>query len=265
MSMYDRYQHLKFSSRDGVLTITLDHPPTNAVTAGMHEDFKTVFTTINQDPNTKVAVLTGAGERAFSAGGDINEMVRLLDDPMAAVHAMREATDMIYGLLRLEKPIIARINGHAIGLGATLALFCDLTYAVETAKLGDPHVAVGYTAGDGGALIWPQLIGYQRAREYLLTGDPIMAKDAAEFGLITRAVPADKLDEVVYGMANRLASGASFAINSTKQAINMVLRRQFESIVEAHSGLELMSHFTADHAEAAHAFLEKRKPNFTGK
>ncbi|MCD2172233.1 enoyl-CoA hydratase/isomerase family protein [Rhizobium sp. C4] len=265
MSVYDRYKHLKFSSRGSVLTITLDAPPTNAVTAGMHEDLKTVFITINQDPDTKVVVVTGAGDRAFSAGGDVNEMVRLLDQPMAAVLAMREASDMLYGLLRLEKPIIARINGHAIGLGATLALFCDLTYAVETAKLGDPHVAVGYTAGDGGALIWPQLIGYQRAREYLLTGDPIIAKDAAEIGLITRAVPADKLDETAYGMAERLASGASFAINSTKQAINMVLRSQFEAVIEAHSGLELMSHFSADHAEAAHAFLEKRKPVFTGK
>lgn len=265
MKAYDRYKHLRFSSGGGVLTITLDAPPTNAVTAGMHEDLKTVFTTVNQDPETKVVVITGAGDRAFSAGGDVNEMVRLLDQPMAAVHAMREAADMLYGLLRLEKPIIARINGHAIGLGATLALFCDLTYAVETAKLGDPHVSVGYTAGDGGALIWPQLIGYQRAREYLLTGDPIIAKDAADIGLITRAVPADKLDETAYGMANRLASGASFAINSTKQAINMVLRSQFEAVIEAHNGLELMSHFSADHAEAAHAFLEKRKPNFTGK
>ncbi len=265
MKAYDRYKHLRFSSGGGVLTITLDAPPTNAVTAGMHEDLKTIFTTVNQDPETKVVVITGAGDKAFSAGGDVNEMVRLLDQPMAAVHAMREAGDMLYGLLRLEKPIIARINGHAIGLGATLALFCDLTYAVETAKLGDPHVSVGYTAGDGGALIWPQLIGYQRAREYLLTGDPIIAKDAADIGLITRAVPADKLDETAYGMANRLASGASFAINSTKQAINMVLRSQFEAVIEAHNGLELMSHFSADHAEAAHAFLEKRKPNFTGK
>ncbi|MBD0416753.1 enoyl-CoA hydratase/isomerase family protein [Oryzicola mucosus] len=265
MSAYDRYKHLKFSSRSGVLTITLESGSTNAVTAGMHEDFKTLFTTINQDSDTKVVVITGAGERAFSAGGDVNDMVKLLSEPMVAAHSMREAGDMLYGLLRLEKPIIARINGHAIGLGATLALFCDLTYAVETAKIGDPHVAVGYTAGDGGALIWPQLIGYQRAREYLLTGDPIIAREAAEIGLITRAVKADKLDETVYGIADRLASGASFAINSTKQAINMVLRRQFEAVIEAHNGLELMSHFTADHAEAAHAFLEKRKPNFTGK
>jgi len=263
--MYDGYQALKLSREAGVLTVTLDNPPTNAVTEAMHAELRTLFPRINQDDATKVVVLTGAGERAFSAGGDVNDMIRLIGDPAATIRSMKEATDTVYGLLRLEKPIIARINGHAIGLGATLALFCDLTYAVETAKIGDPHVAVGYTAGDGGALIWPQLIGYARAREYLLTGDPLPAKTAAEIGLITRAVERETLDETAYGMARRLASGATVAINTTKQAINLVLRRQFESIVEAHVGLELMSHFTADHAEAAHAFVEKRKPSFTGK
>ena len=89
--------------------------------------------------------------------------------------------------------MIARVNGHAIGLGATLALFCDLAYAVEGVRIADPHVAVGYAAGDGGALIWPQMIGYMRAREYLLTGDPILSQDAAAMGLINRAVPREAL------------------------------------------------------------------------
>lgn len=262
--MLERYKHLGLKREGGVLTVTIDNPPSNAVTNGMHEEFRTLFTDIGLDDETKVVVLTGAGDRAFSAGGNVADMVDMLSKPMVAATSMREAAELVYSLLRLNKPTIARINGHAIGLGATLALYCDLTYAVETAKIADPHVAVGFTAGDGGALIWPQLIGYARAREYLLTGDPIVAKDAAEIGLITRAVSADQLDETVYGMANRLASGATFAINTTKQAINMVLRRNFEGIVEAHTGLEMMSQLTADHAEAAHAFLEKRKPNFTG-
>ncbi len=263
--MYGGYKHLKLVRDGATLIVTLDNPPVNAVTEQMHTELATLFTRLNQDPETKVVVLTGAGDRTFSAGGDVKDLVRHLAEPDKVRRAMREIGEILYGLLRLEKPIIARINGHAIGLGATLALFCDLTYAAETAKIGDPHVAMGYTAGDGGALIWPHLIGYARAREYLLTGDPIIAKDAAAIGLITRALPADQLDETVYGMARRLAGGATFAINTTKQAINMLLRRQFEAVVEAHAGLEFMSHFTADHAEAAHAFLEKRKPNFIGR
>ena len=263
--MYDAYTHLKLTRRGPVLTVTIDNPPTNAVTQAMHTELTTLFTTINADKDTKVVVLTGAGERTFSAGGDFNHMKGNLSDPRGIVKAMREMVDVIYGLLRLEKPIIARINGHAIGFGATLALYCDLTYAAETAKIGDPHVAVGYTAGDGGSLIWPQLIGYARAREYLLTGDPLLGRDAAAIGLITRAVPAAELDATVDGMADRLAAGATVAINTTKQAINMVLRRQFEGVVEAHAGLELMSHFTDDHAEAVNAFLDKRSPVFAGR
>lgn len=262
--MYDAYQHLKISRRGVVLTITIDTPPLNEVTKEMHTELSTLFGDINRDADTKVVVLTGAGTRAFSAGGDFHAMKAHLKEFSGTIQSMREAVQVVHGLLRLEKPIIARINGHAIGFGATLALYCDLTYAVETAKIGDPHVAVGYTAGDGGALIWPQLIGYARAREYLLTGDPLTGKQAAEIGLITRAVSAEHLDETVNAMADRLATGATFAINTTKQAINMVLRQQFEAIVEAHVGLELMSHFTADHAEAVHAFLEKRQPVFTG-
>jgi enoyl-CoA hydratase len=263
--MYESYKHLNVTRRGAILTITLDNPPTNAVPKGMHHELSTIFNAINQDADTKVVVLTGAGERAFSAGGDFEAMKQSLADPGNFMQAMREGIAIIYGLLRLEKPSIARINGHAIGFGATLALFCDLTYAVETAKLGDPHVSVGYSAGDGGALIWPQLIGYARAREYLLTGDSLVAKAAAEIGLITRAVPREQLDATVYGIAERLAGGATFAINTTKQAINLVLRRQFEAIVEAHASLEMMSQFTADHAEAVSALLEKREPKFVGR
>ncbi|APO70697.1 crotonase/enoyl-CoA hydratase family protein (plasmid) [Rhizobium gallicum] len=260
-----QFQAIKTEKKENILTITIDHPPTNAVNAAIHTDLRNIFPMINNDPETRVVVITGAGERAFSAGGDVHHMVELLDDHQAAIASMKEAQELLYGLLRLEKPLIARVNGHAIGLGATLALFSDLIYAVETAKIGDPHVRVGYAAGDGGALIWPQMIGYARAREYLLTGEPLLAKEAAQIGLINRAVPLDSLDDLVYGMARRLAAGPTVAINSTKQAINLVLRRQFEGLIEVHSALELVSHFSADHAEAARAFLEKREPVFTGR
>ena len=261
------YKHLKFERREhGVLVVLLDNPPANATTQGMHSELQFVFETINRDPETKVVVLTGAGTRMFCAGGDVKAMEAHVGDPMASVFGLCEATRIIYAMLRLEKPIIARINGHAIGLGSSLALFCDLTYAIETAKIGDPHVNFGYTASDGGALMWPQLIGYARAREALLIGDPLTGKRAAEIGLINKSVATlEELDAAAYGMAERLATGATMAISLTKVAINMVLRRQFESLTEGHIGLELMSSMTEDHEEAVKAFFEKRKPVFKGR
>src|SRR5262249_35112171 len=130
-AMYDYCTQLKVERRDnGILVLTLDAPPMNGVSPKMHDELRYVLEDVNRDPDTKVIVLTGAGERAFSAGGDIGEMRRLLDHPKDNVHGFHEAGRLLYALLRLERPIIARINGHAIGLGATLALYCDLTYAV---------------------------------------------------------------------------------------------------------------------------------------
>jgi enoyl-CoA hydratase len=263
--MYDYVKGLKLEHRpNGVLVVTLDNPPSNAFEGAMHDELRRVLEDVNSDSRTKVLVITGAGEKAFCAGGDVNEMKRMLDDPKATVHGFVEARRLLNAMLRLEKPLIARLNGHAIGLGATVALFSDLCYAAENVKIGDPHVAVGYAAGDGGALIWPQLIGYMRAREYLLTGDPVRSQDAAAIGLINRAVPREELDAVAYGMADRLAAGASVAINLTKQAINLPLRRQLEGMIDASVWFETISAFTDDHREAVHAFLEKRSPSFTG-
>jgi enoyl-CoA hydratase len=263
--MYQSYRSLRIERRGAVLTVTLDNPPTNAADLGTHRELSTIFEDIARDEQTKVVVVTGAGSRAFSAGGDLDVMVDQLSNVESVRLQMEEGKRMLRALLALEKPVIARVNGHAIGFGATLALFCDLSYAVETAKIADPHVGVGFVAGDGGALIWPLLIGYARAREYLLTGDPILARDAADIGLITRAYPdLAALDAAVDAMAERLANGASRAINGTKKAINLVLRGQIENLIDAHIGLEFMSSFSADHREAVMAFTEKRKPTFSG-
>jgi len=264
--MYGHSDRLKLEHRpNGVLVVTLDFPPTNPFEGDMHEGLVRTLEDINYDRDTKIVVITGAGEKAFSAGGDISEMKRQLENPAEHIAALADARRILNALLRLEKPLIARLNGHAIGLGATIALFSDLCYAVENIKIGDPHVSVGYAAGDGGALIWPQLIGYMRAREYLFTGDPIRSQDAAAMGMINRAVPREQLDEVVYGMADRLAAGASVAINMTKQAVNLPLRRHFEGMIDASILMETISAFSQDHAEAVDAFLTKRSPNFTGK
>jgi enoyl-CoA hydratase len=146
-------------------------------------------------------------------------------DPKYHSSFFRRGPFVIHGLLGLDKVVIARINGHAMGFGASVALLCDLTIATETAKIADPHVLVGISAGDGGSFIWPQHIGFARAKWFLLTGESLTAKEAVEIGLLNKAVPAEELDTVVYELADRLASGPTLALNATKRGINMLLRK----------------------------------------
>jgi enoyl-CoA hydratase len=133
-----------------------------------------------------------------------------------------------------------------------------------SAKIGDPHVLIGYAAGDGGAVLWPQLIGYLRAKEYLLTGDPIPAVEAARMGLINRAVAPKQLDDEVYTLARRLASGAQKAIRWTKVTTNLGLKQLAHMIMDSGIAYEALTNVSKDHQEAVAAFREKRKPNFTG-
>jgi enoyl-CoA hydratase len=167
--------------------------------------------------------------------------------------------------LRLERPLIARVNGHAMGLGSSLATLADFSFMLDSAKIGDTHVKAGLAAGDGGALMWPLLIGFNRARKYLLTGTILSASEAVEAGLITGHVATmTDLDREVFDLAEQLAAGASRAINATKIAINLVLRRQLEGLVDAHLGYETYTYLSKDHYEAAKAFRDKRDPSFTG-
>jgi enoyl-CoA hydratase len=247
---YSSYKHMQFERRDRILTITLNRPPMNPIHYELHNELSRLWYQVQVDTECDVVILTGAGE-VFSAGGDIPMMQRRIDDPELFNRKNLEMKQMIFGLLDLEKPIIARINGDCIGLGATLALMCDIMIAVDTARFGDPHVRMGYVAGDGGAVIWPQLIGFARAKEYLLTGDMLDAKEAERIGLIN--------------YADKLARGATKAIKWTKTSINMPLRQLAHSMMDASLAYEAITNMGADHQEAVTAFQEKRKPRFTGR
>ncbi len=264
--MYQGYETLIVERRGKIVTVTLNRPEVrNATTPLMHQELERVFPEIGRDPDAKVVILTGAGS-AFSAGGDLAQIKSNMDNHVRWNESMGKAKRLIVNLLELDRPVIARINGHAIGLGATLALFCDITLALSTAKIGDPHVKVGMVAGDGGSLIWPILAGYARARHLLLTGANITGARAAEIGLVTEACGSiEELDARVNEIAEELAAGAAVAIRGTKRAINMVLRQQVEAVLDAHLGLETMSHLSEDHREAVTAFVEKRDPVFTGR
>ena len=262
---YSGYETIT-AARDGrILTLTLSLPDTlNAVSEKMHEELSRIFFDVDADHDADVVILTGAG-KAFCAGGDLEWLNRMHGDPAAFARTVWEGKRLINSLLDLEKPIIASLPGPAIGLGATIALFCDIVYAAEDAKIGDPHVAVGLVAGDGGAVIWPQLIGYARAKEYLLTGDLLTGREAAEIGLINRAVPADELDAVTRAMADRLAGGATNAIRWTKASVNAGLKQVAAAVLDTAFNYEAMSQATEDHRIATEAFLKREAPKFTGR
>jgi enoyl-CoA hydratase len=262
---FDHYQTLAFKRRGRILEIILNRAKTlNAVDERMHEELARVFSEADADEGSDLIVLTGSG-RAFSSGGDLTFFQKLIDEPAAFDKTAREAKQIIFSLIDCQKPVIAKVNGHATGLGATLALFCDIIFAADTAKMGDPHVSFGLVAGDGGAVIWPQLLGYPRAKEYLLTGALLSAEQAQALGLINHAVPADELDTRVDQFADKLASGALKAIKWTKVSINIGLKQLASSILDASLAYEAMSNLSADHQEAVTAFREKRNPVFTGR
>jgi enoyl-CoA hydratase len=261
---FSTYNAIIFRRHEGVLHATFNRPETlNALDEQLEENLSRLFGDVTRDQQTRVLVLTGAG-RAFSAGGDVEQMQRLIDHPEELFDGIARSKHLIHSMLDCPKPIIAKINGAAMGLGATLALFCDLIIAANHAKIADPHVKVGFSAGDGGSVIWPQLIGYARAKEFLLLGDAITGEEAAKIGLINRAVPPEELDRVVDEYANRLAQGASRAIQWTKLSINIGLKQLATSMLDAALAYEGLSNMTKDHQEAVNAFREKRPPRFTG-
>ena len=256
------YQTIALSRQGRLLTITLNRPDTlNAVNREMHEELADVFNFAALDEDSDVVVLTGAG-RAFSAGGDLEHISRNAANPELFDAEARLAKRIVFALLDLDKPLVCRMNGHAVGLGATLALLCDVIFAAESAKIGDPHVAIGLVAGDGGAAIWPQRIGFGRAKEYLLTGELLTAQQAAEIGLVNHCVPAAQLDVAVEAFCQRLLNGSRNAIRWTKVLINLELKRVATAVMDAGIAYEAVTVRSADHREGVKALLEKRKPVF---
>lgn len=264
MTRYEHYKTMMFSLRERILTVTLNRPEKlNVFTEEMEYELTQFLVDGALDEDFDIVILTGAG-RAFSAGGDIeNWMVKNVEDPGRVRTELSKR--VVFAILDFPKPIIAKLNGHAIGLGATVALFCDVIFASNEAKIADPHVKMGLSAGDGGAIIWPQLIGYARAREYLMTGELIPAPKAAQIGLINYSLPPEELDAAVEAFVQKLSKGALRAISATKQTINLGLKQVATAVMDASIAYEKLTVYTRDHAEAVHAFLEKRKPAFTGK
>jgi enoyl-CoA hydratase len=245
------------------LTVTMNRPEVlNAFGARMHTELIDALSFAATDPGSDVIVLTGAG-RAFSAGGDLERMQEMIASPAEFDHEAANAKRLIFTLLDIEKPVIAQVNGPAVGLGATIALFCDVVFAAESARIGDPHVAIGLVAGDGGAVIWPQLLGFHRAKEYLMTGELLTAAKAAEIGLINHVVADGELEARVDGFCQRLLSGATEAIRWTKVTVNLELKRLAHALMDPGIAYEALSVRTESHrrlVEEMRARVGKKTP-----
>jgi len=267
VSDYSRYEFIKIEKQDRLATVTLNRPEAlNAVNPGLHRELERIWLDLAEDSEVNAIILTGAG-RAFCAGGDIKGMSSRSgtgEGRRSALVTPAGGRRIVQNMLEVEQPIIGAINGDAVGLGATIALLCDVVVASESARFGDTHVKVGIVAGDGGAVIWPLLIGPARAKEFLMRGTLINGADGARIGLVNYAVPPAAVLAMAHEIARELADGPTWAIRWTKLSVNKWLKDQVNLILDASLAYEMITFNTEDHREAARAFVEKRKPQFKG-
>jgi enoyl-CoA hydratase len=259
---YKDYQHLEFEHRpNGVLLITLNRPERlNATNDRLHWELTQIWQTIGADPDTKVAVVTGKG-RAFSAGGDMEMVEANAKDPRRLARVVQEATDLVYNIINLDKPVVSAINGVAVGAGLVVALLADISIIGENVRFTDGHTKLGVVAGDHAAIVWPLLCGMAKAKYYLLTSDFIDGKEAERIGLVSMCVPMDQVVPKALEVADKLANGSQQAIRWTKKSLNNWLRMA-GPIFDNSMALEMLTFMEEDVREGIAAVREKRAPNF---
>lgn len=249
------YQAIDLQLDGNVLLMRLNRPAAlNAIDAQLHAELSTVFAEIARADPCEAIVLTGAG-RAFCAGGDIKWFEHIT--PAEVDDMFTGARRIVLDLLELPMPIIAAVNGPAMGLGATMALFCDVVLAAESATFGDPHVSIGLVAGDGGAVIWPWLIGPARAKEALLTGRIFGAAEAEDFGLVNHVYPADDLLPAAIRLAAQLTQRPKQAVRGTKASVNKLLRESTNLILDTSLALEKACFSDPEHARRVQEFVHR--------
>lgn len=231
---YGQYKRLKIEQAGAVLTVALSQPKRrNAMDEIMHRELPELWRQVARDRSVRVVIVKGDPEGgAFCAGGDLKWVSEAAQAGETYEEILRDGVDIVRGMTQLPQPVISMINGAAIGVGASLALFADIVFAAQDAVIADPHVTIGVVAGDGGAVIWPLLVGPNRAKEFLMTGDPISGAEAERIGLVNHAVPAAELEGRVDKLAQRLAHGARLAIELTKRSVNIGLNTQINHVLQ---------------------------------
>lgn len=267
--MSDAFETIAAATADGVYTITLNRPDAmNAYSEAMAKELQAALKVAQRDDEIRCLVLTGAG-RAFSAGQDLQEIKACYNGDAPPLdfgkHLRKQYTPLITKLMTLEKPIIAAVNGIAAGAGASFAFACDLRVAAENAAFLMAFVNIGLIPDSGATQTLIRHLGYGRAAELCMLGEKLSAEDALKWGLVNRVVPAEKLQEETHALAKKLASMPTRAIGLTKRALNHAYRATLDEQLEYEAFLQGTAGQTGDHIEGVKAFLEKRKPTFTGK
>ena len=258
--------------RDGPVVVLRLNKPESLNAVSTHQDCHDLIDALHalqDDASVSAAVLTGNG-RAFCAGGDLKAMqqrngIGPLDQPDSTRANYRRGVQQITrAFMDIEVPLIAAVNGHAIGLGCDLACLCDIRIAAESAKFSASFIKVGIVPGDGGAWTLQRAVGYAQAAEMFLTGDRYSAADAKAFGLVSRVVPDDALLDEAMTIARRIAANPARAIRLTKRLLREAQHQRMSDILELSAAYQAIAHETADHREAVDAFIDKRPPAFTG-
>jgi enoyl-CoA hydratase len=256
------YQDIKVKKEGEVATITVDRP--NVLNATRHEtmlEIDLALDDIEADEEIRVLVLTGSGEKGFIAGGDL---VCTLNDPLWADKAMK-GQEVCTRIEFFPKPVIARINGVALGAGTEIAMCCDIRIASENAIFGQPEVGLGLTPGYGATQRLPRMVGLGKAKELILSGERIDAREALRVGLVNKVVPLADLDATVQEVAEKLSAMGPVALRMAKTAINYGVQADLRAGLALESQCYAHAFHTEDRVEGVKAFLEKRKPQFKGR
>jgi enoyl-CoA hydratase len=225
MSTYEVGPHIQVDAEGPVRVVRLDRPEQlNATNHELHAGLAGLFPQIDADDEVRAVVLTGNG-RAFSAGGDFSYLDELARDPALRRQTLSHGRQIVTGMIACRVPVIAAVNGPAVGLGCSLVALSDIVYMAESAHLADPHVMVGLVAADGGPVTWPLLTSLQLAKEYALTGERIPARRAAEIGLVNHVVPDDEVLDQARACATKIAALPRGAVEDTKRVLNLHLER----------------------------------------
>lgn len=259
---------LLYEKTDGVVTLTMNQPEVRNALSGNTavDDFVTACVRISTDPSVRSVILTGAGS-AFSSGGNVKDMRRHFETTVDSAtirdeyrHGIQRLTLAVYNL---EVPIIAAVNGAAIGAGCDLACMCDIRIASEKAIFAESFVKVGIVPGDGGAWLLPRVVGMSRAAEMAFTGETISASDALACGLVSRVVPPERLIDEARLLASRIAANPGKVLRMTKRLLREGQHVRLESLLELSAAFQGIAHKTKQHREAVEAFIEKRPPVFS--